>query len=116
MEYDLAHGYNSDLPAPAGVVENSINGTIRLLSDFEVRYNELVEFIYSSFWYHMAAGSWFTHGMHLAILRTWVITYSKVLMIIWTDWISSQPPIDDRFILCCLLQNGSHWSIQEQES
>ena len=41
MEFDLVHGHNRDLPAPAGVVTNSINGTIRLLSDFEVRYSGL---------------------------------------------------------------------------
>ena len=62
MEFDLVHGHNRDLPAPAGVVTNSINGTIRLLSDFEVRYSSL----FISYAHHFDIfGSWLViHAQH----------------------------------------------------
>ena len=53
MKFDL-HGHNrattpNNVTIEPGIVGTAINGTIRLQSDFEVRYSSL--FLYSSFWY-----------------------------------------------------------------
>ena len=50
MKFNL-HGHNRDTIEP-GVVGTAINGTIRLQSDFEVRYSTLINsYIYLSNWY-----------------------------------------------------------------
>ena len=49
MEFDL-HGHNREQILP-GIVGTAINGTIRLQSDFEVRYSSLFNSYKSSFWY-----------------------------------------------------------------
>ena len=53
MKFDL-YGHNrattpNNVTIEPGIVGTAINGTIRLQSDFEVRYSSL--FLYSSFWY-----------------------------------------------------------------
>ena len=86
MESDL-HGHCRTTIEP-GIVGTAINGTIRLQSDFEVRYSTLINSYIYIILISLAAGSRSTNSMHLAILRPWVIILFmpfKVFMIIWTN-------------------------------
>ena len=93
MEFDL-HEYNRTQILP-GVVGTAINGTIRLQSDFEVRYSSLNPIIYIILMIYLTAGSWSSHSMYLAILRTWVVSKYQSLMIIWTD----QSPVNHELMI-----------------
>ena len=83
------------LYAQPGVVGTAINGTIRLQSDFEVRYSTLIPIFIILI--SLEAGSRSTHSVHLAILRSLVIIIFMPSSIDddLNGWISSQPPNDD---------------------
>ena len=121
VKFDL-HGHNratmvNNVTISPGIVGTAIEGTIRLQSDFEVRYSSL--FLYSSSFIliSFAVGARSTHSMHLAIFRTWVIIifmYSSIDVHL-NGSISSWPRVNDHFIRCCFLPNGSRRSSQQQE-
>ena len=60
LEYDLYTGHNRTTIEP-GVVGTAINGTIRLLSDFEVRYSSLFNF----------------HIHHFDIFCSWLVIHAQ---------------------------------------
>ena len=79
MEFDL-HGHNREQILP-GIVGTAINGTIRLQSDFEVRYSSL----FNSYNHHFDIfGSWLAiHAQHASGNPSLVSQhYFHVLMII----------------------------------
>ena len=110
MKFNL-HGHNRDTIEP-GVVGTAINGTIRLQSDFEVRYSSLFNsYIYIMILISLAAGSRFTHSMHLAIFRTWVIIILFVFDYyygIWADGFNHLQLITARWSMSSL-RPSSKW-------
>jgi hypothetical protein len=110
MKFDL-HGHNRTT-IEAGIVGTAINGTIRLESDFNVRY------LFNSYIHHFDIfGRWLAIHAQRALGNPSHVSfmYSSIDDHL-NGWISSQPSTFYQFILFCLRNDGSRWSSRQQES
>ena len=92
MEFNL-HEHNRT-SFEAGIVGTAINGTIRLQSDFEVRYSSL----FDSYIHHLISGSCpATHVQHASGNPTQVSHHSFLCIgDRLNGWISSRPQTNDK--------------------